>query len=52
MSYREFNAESLYLEKVGNVHHGGTNMSNPIDEFKVGCKFGHDTLGPALFGKK
>ena len=31
---------------------GGTNIFNPIDGFKVGYKFGHDTLGPALFGKK
>ena len=31
---------------------GGTNIFNPIDGFKVGYKFGYDTLGPALFGKK
>ena len=31
---------------------GGTNIFNPIDGFKVGYKFGHDTLGPALVGKK
>ena len=31
---------------------GGTNIFNPVDGFKVGYKFGHDTLGPALFGKK
>ena len=31
---------------------GGTNIFNPIDGFKVGYKFGHDALGPALFGKK
>ena len=31
---------------------GGTNIFNPIDGFKVGYKFGHDTLGPALLGKK
>jgi hypothetical protein len=31
---------------------GGTNIFNPFDGFKVGYKFGHDTLGPALLGKK
>lgn len=30
---------------------GGTNIFNPIDGFKVGYKFGYNTLGPALLGK-
>ena len=57
----------LYLNKKFNISYqealksgrakqsyikGGTNIFNPIDGFKVGYKFGHDTLGPALFGKK
>ena len=49
MSYREAlksgKARQSYIK-------GGTNIFNPIDGFKVGYKFGHDTLGPALFGKK
>ena len=49
MSYREAlrsgEARQSYIK-------GGTNIFNPIDGFKVGYKFGDDTLGPALFGKK
>ena len=49
MSYREAlrsgKARQSYIK-------GGINIFNPIDGFKVGYKFGHDTLGPALLSKK
>ena len=48
ISYRD----ALKNPKTKASYKKGGNIFNPLDGFKAGYKFGHDTLGPALFGKK
>ena len=48
ISYRD----ALKHPKTKSSYQKGGNIFNPIDGFKAGYKFGYNTLGPALVGKK